>query len=83
MTKAPKSPLKGLRAYRESLGENQTTFWNRFGVTQSGGSRYESGRALPAPAAMLVLAYARGFLDEAALSLLRRNAYKTNPAEKE
>lgn len=52
-------------------------------MTQSGGSRYESGRALPAPAAMLVLAYARGFLDEAALSLLRRNAYKTNPAEKE
>lgn len=31
MTKAPKSPLEDLRAYRESLGENQTTFWNRLG----------------------------------------------------
>jgi DNA-binding transcriptional regulator YiaG len=33
---------------------NQSTFWSRFGVTQSGGSRYESGRSMPRPTSMLV-----------------------------
>jgi hypothetical protein len=39
---------------RKSLGLNQLAFWSRFGVTQSGGSRYESGRDIPLPTAMLV-----------------------------
>lgn len=72
MAKAPKSPLKDLRAYRESLGENQTTFWSRLGVTQSAGSRYESGRETPAPLAILLLAFAEGLLDDAAIGKLRR-----------
>lgn len=71
MAKAPKSPLKDLRAYRESLGENQTTFWNRFGVTQSAGSRYESGRELPAPTAMLVLAFANRLIDDETIARLQ------------
>jgi DNA-binding transcriptional regulator YiaG len=33
---------------------NQSAFWSRFGVTQSGGSRYESGRSMPRPTSMLV-----------------------------
>lgn len=41
-------------ALRKSLGLNQTQFWTRLGVTQSAGSRYESGRTLPAPMALLV-----------------------------
>ena len=28
---------------------NQQEFWSRIGVTQSGGSRYESGRTMPKP----------------------------------
>lgn len=28
---------------------NQQEFWSRIGVTQSGGSRYESGRNMPKP----------------------------------
>ena len=28
---------------------NQQEFWSRIGVTQSGGSRYESGRSMPKP----------------------------------
>jgi predicted transcriptional regulator len=32
---------------RKELGVNQQTFWSRVGVTQSGGSRYESGRRIP------------------------------------
>ena len=69
-----KSPLLDLAAYRKSRGESQTEFWSRFGVTQSGGSRYESGRELPAPVAILVLAFAEGLLDEAKLEGLRKRA---------
>jgi transcriptional regulator with XRE-family HTH domain len=34
---------------RRKLGLNQQDFWTRIGVTQSGGSRYESGREMPKP----------------------------------
>ena len=34
---------------RRKLGLNQQEFWTRIGVTQSGGSRYESGREMPKP----------------------------------
>lgn len=74
MRRKKDNPLVDLRTYRVSLNENQTEFWSRFGVTQSGGSRYESGRELPAPVAILVLAFADGLLDEAALARLRKLA---------
>jgi len=34
---------------RRKLGLNQEEFWTKIGVTQSGGSRYESGRDMPKP----------------------------------
>jgi transcriptional regulator with XRE-family HTH domain len=34
---------------RRKLGLNQQEFWTKIGVTQSGGSRYESGREMPKP----------------------------------
>lgn len=34
---------------RKQLGMNQQEFWSKIGVTQSGGSRYESGRNMPKP----------------------------------
>lgn len=37
------------REIRRKLGLNQQQFWSRLGVTQSGGSRYESGRNMPRP----------------------------------
>ena len=39
---------------RTKLGLNQADFWKPIGVTQSGGSRYESGRNIPAPARKLL-----------------------------
>lgn len=42
------------RELRRVLGLNQTQFWSKIGVTQSGGSRYESGRNMPRPVATLV-----------------------------
>lgn len=37
------------REIRRKLGLNQQQFWTKIGVTQSGGSRYESGRNMPKP----------------------------------
>lgn len=50
MTRAPLN----LREIRRQRGCNQQAFWNRVYVTQSGGSRYESGRDVPAPVAELI-----------------------------
>ena len=43
------STIPDPRAIRRKLGQNQEAFWSRIGVTQSGGSRYESGRNMPKP----------------------------------
>lgn len=48
------------RDARRRSGLNQATFWPRFGVTQSGGSRYESGRDMPGPTQILMMLYACG-----------------------
>jgi transcriptional regulator with XRE-family HTH domain len=47
MTKAQR--ISNPRAIRQRLGMNQQDFWGQIGVTQSGGSRYESGREMPKP----------------------------------
>ena len=47
-----------IRQLRNKLGLNQAGFWSPIGVTQSGGSRYESGRNIPRPVQFLLhLAY--------------------------
>ena len=41
--------LANPRQIRHQLGLNQQEFWGQIGVTQSGGSRYETGRSMPRP----------------------------------
>lgn len=41
-------------AIRKERGLNQLQFWAPLGVTQSGGSRYESGRTIPKPVRLLL-----------------------------
>ena len=43
-----------VREMRKKLSMNQSEFWSRLGVTQSGGSRYESGRNIPKPVQTLI-----------------------------
>ena len=43
-----------VREIRRKLGMNQSQFWSKIGVTQSGGSRYESGRNIPRPVQALL-----------------------------
>jgi hypothetical protein len=54
----------GLRQLRISKRESQATFWARFGVTQSSGSRFETGLGVPPPVALLVRLYASGKLSD-------------------
>lgn len=59
MTKKVKlntQPLTGdqCKALRKAIQLNQKDFWDQVCVTQSGGSRYESGRELPEPVEVLV-----------------------------
>ena len=50
----PSDKVIDVREIRRKLGLNQQEFWARLGVTQSGGSRYESGRSMPRPVRQLV-----------------------------
>lgn len=59
----PFSPEK-IADIRKSEGLNQGDYWSRFGVTQSGGSRYESGRNIPLPTAMLMWLFSSGRISE-------------------
>jgi hypothetical protein len=54
----------GLRQFRISKRESQSTFWARFGVTQSSGSRFETGLGVPPPVALLVRLYQAGKLSD-------------------
>lgn len=55
---------------RRARNENQSRFWQRFGVTQSGGSRYENGRPMPKPTALLLAAWIQGEIKDDALNKL-------------
>jgi len=72
----PKFDLSNLVEYRKKLGLNQSDFWSGLGVTQSGGSRYESGRSLPKPVALLLTLRETGKVSaqdlEAAKSLIAK-----------
>jgi len=51
--KVPKTPEQ-LIALRQALNLRQAAFWERLGIAQSTGSRYENGRLLPPPVVKLL-----------------------------
>jgi DNA-binding transcriptional regulator YiaG len=67
--------LADMATIRRGLNLNQKDFWSRFGVTQSGGSRYESGRNLPNPLRVLITLWlAKEVSDKQLESALKRSA---------
>lgn len=62
------SVLENLKKYRLSLDESQTEFWQRFGLTQPGGSRYEGEQPIPKPTALLISFYLEGKITDEDLS---------------
>jgi hypothetical protein len=57
-------PTGDLRQFRIGKRESQEKFWGRFGVTQSSGSRFETGLSIPAPVALLLKLYLNGKLSD-------------------
>ena len=55
MARKQKLDFSKISETRKKEGLNQKDFWARYGVTQSGGSRYESGRSIPKPLALLLV----------------------------
>lgn len=71
-----KIDLKNPQATRKSQGLNQSDFWSPFGVTQSGGSRYENGRPIPVPTAMLMQLFFDGKVTEKDLAAAMKKVSK-------
>ncbi|MGL4994665.1 MAG: helix-turn-helix domain-containing protein [Deefgea sp.] len=62
------------KTIRKQLGMNQHEFWSKIGVTQSGGSRYESGRNMPKPVQELLRVVHIEGID---LSTIRKDEIRT------
>ena len=60
MARKKKLDFSDIADERRKRNLNQTEFWTRYGVTQSGGSRYESGRSIPKPLAILLWLHRSG-----------------------
>ncbi len=66
-----------LAALRAASGLNQADFWRKFGISQSGGSRYERGGRMPMPIRILIRAWRDKLIDDAALAALLRKVRQT------
>jgi len=60
MARKKKLDFSDIAITRKKENLNQKEFWQRYGVTQSGGSRYESGRNIPKPLAILLWLHRSG-----------------------
>jgi DNA-binding transcriptional regulator YiaG len=60
MARKQKLDFSNIADARKKEGLNQLDFWTRYGVTQSGGSRYESGRNIPKPLRALIALHRSG-----------------------
>ena len=60
MARKKKLDFSSIGNDRKKESVNQKDFWMRYGVTQSGGSRYESGRNIPKPLAILLWLHRSG-----------------------
>lgn len=64
MARKKKADFSNIAAERKKKGINQKDFWTRYGVTQSGGSRYESGRNIPRPLSILLSLHRSGKISD-------------------
>ena len=68
MARKQKLDFSNIVDTRHKEGLNQKDFWTRYGVTQSGGSRYESGRNIPKPLAILLWLHRSGKVTDKVLA---------------
>ncbi len=77
MARPTKLDLSNIQEHRRKLDMNQSEFWSRYGVTQSGGSRYESGRNMPLPTAILIYLRETGQLTDDQLAAAKKAIAKS------
>jgi DNA-binding transcriptional regulator YiaG len=68
MARKQKLDFSNIADDRKKEGLNQKDFWAPYGVTQSGGSRYESGRNIPKPLAILLWLHRSGKVTDKVLA---------------
>jgi len=82
ITRVPDS--QALKEFRKIKKESQTRFWSRFGVTQTSGSRFELGKGIPPPIAILLRLYFDGIISDGDLWRAKRRPCRrkvaVNPA---
>lgn len=54
------SAVADVRGFRKALGVDQKRFWPVFGISQSGGSRFENLRKVSRPVALLLVLLEQG-----------------------
>jgi hypothetical protein len=67
-------------AFRKTKKESQRRFWARFGVTQSRGSRFESGAEIPPPVSILLGLYLTKTVSDSDLAHAERVIYSKDAA---
>ncbi|GAA5172355.1 helix-turn-helix transcriptional regulator [Viridibacterium curvum] len=64
--------IRNIKGFRAESGLNQADFWIPLGCTQSAGSRFENGRKIPTPTAILLVLREQGIIDDEALKQAMR-----------
>lgn len=72
MSRTKKINLSDPLALRRARNENQSVYWQRLGVTQSAGSRYENQRSLPPPTAILLALFELGIITDKEIDIARK-----------
>lgn len=72
MARKRKADIVDIVAERKAAKLNQSEYWTRFGVTQSGGSRYESGRGMPKPLTLLIRLHRAGKINDKDLAAAQK-----------
>lgn len=72
MTSLKLIDFSDVRGMRRATKRNQNSFWSSYGVSQSGGSRYESGREIPASVKILIVLHATGKISDDDLANARK-----------
>lgn len=71
-TDLAKADSEMIRNVRKARNESQREFWSRFGVTQTRGSRFELGQAIPLPVIILLRLYLGSVISDGDLWRARR-----------
>jgi len=72
MARKKKLDFSDIADVRKKQNINQIEFWTRFGVIQLGGSRYEFGRNIPKPLAILLWLHRLGKISDKDLAEARK-----------